>query len=146
MSTPEGMREGQSSARPPCFNGQHYSWWKKSMEIHIQAEDYQLWQIVEDGPLILDPVDKDGKKAMKSKLEYTTDDVKKLEKNAKDMRLLLCALGPDEYNRISGKSIAKEIWDMLKTVHERTNQVKQSKVDILICKQIQLLICLKDSV
>ncbi|GAB2289773.1 hypothetical protein Dimus_038063 [Dionaea muscipula] len=74
---------------------------------------------------------------MKSKLEYTTDDVKKLEKNAKAMRLLLCALGPDEYNRIFGKSTAKEIWDTLKTTHEGTNQVKQSKVDILV-RQFEL--------
>ncbi|GAB2275855.1 hypothetical protein Dimus_039157 [Dionaea muscipula] len=137
MSAPEGMREGQSSARPPYFNGQHYSWWKKSMKIHIHAEDYQLWQIVEDDPLTLEPVDKDGKKVMKSKLEYTTDDVKKLKKNAKAMRLLLCALGPDEYNRISGKFTAKEIWDTLKTAYEGTNQVNQSKVDILV-RQFEL--------
>ncbi|GAB2270277.1 hypothetical protein Dimus_038833 [Dionaea muscipula] len=124
MSAPEFLREGQSSARPPYFKGQNYSWWKNSMEIHIQAEDYQIWKIIEDGPLIIDPVEKEGKKSSKSKAEYTNDDLKKLKKNAKAMRLFLCALGPDEYNRISCKSNAKEIWDTLKIAHEGTNKVK----------------------
>ncbi|GAB2278499.1 hypothetical protein Dimus_039295 [Dionaea muscipula] len=105
MSAPEAMREGQSSARPPYFNGQNYNWWKKSMEIHIQAEDYQLWQIVEDGPPTID----EGKKGSKSKAEYTADDLKKLEKNSKPIRLLYCALGPNEHNHISGKATTKEI-------------------------------------
>ncbi|GAB2265945.1 hypothetical protein Dimus_037855 [Dionaea muscipula] len=107
------------------------------MEIHIQAENYQLWQIVEDGSLIIDVVEKEGKKESKSKVELTSDDLKKLEKNVKAIRLFYCALGPDEYNRISEKTTAKEIWDALKVAHEGTSQVKKSQVDLLV-RQFEL--------
>nr|XP_025883705.1 uncharacterized protein LOC112940164 [Solanum lycopersicum] len=39
--------------------------------------------------------------------------------------------GPDEYNRVSAFESAKEIWDCLKTAHEGTEQVKESKIDML---------------
>ncbi|XP_075095235.1 uncharacterized protein LOC142173529 [Nicotiana tabacum] len=43
--------EGKSTARPPLFNGQYYSWRKNIMRDHIQGEDYELWDIVTNGPL-----------------------------------------------------------------------------------------------
>ena len=52
MSTPQGMLEGQSMTRPPYFNGQHYSWWKNRTENYVQADDYELWMIIQNGPLI----------------------------------------------------------------------------------------------
>uniref|UniRef100_A0A1S3ZR10 FBD-associated F-box protein At5g56560 n=1 Tax=Nicotiana tabacum TaxID=4097 RepID=A0A1S3ZR10_TOBAC len=51
MSAPPGNREGQSTARPPLFNGQYYSWWKNRMRDQIIGEDYELWDIVTEGPL-----------------------------------------------------------------------------------------------
>ena len=52
MSTPHGMLEGQSVTRPPYFSDQHYSWWKNSMKNYVQADDYKLWMIIQNGPLI----------------------------------------------------------------------------------------------
>jgi len=52
MSTPQGMPEGHSVTRPPYFNGHHYSWWKNHMKKYIQADDYELWMIIQNGPLI----------------------------------------------------------------------------------------------
>lgn len=40
-------------------------------------------------------------------------------------------IGPDEYNRIFAFKNAKEIWDCLKTAHEGTTNLKDSKVDML---------------
>ncbi|XP_070036110.1 uncharacterized protein [Nicotiana tomentosiformis] len=48
MSAPPENWEGQSTARPPLFNGQYYSWWKNRMRDHIIGEDYELWDIVTD--------------------------------------------------------------------------------------------------
>lgn len=45
--------------------------------------------------------------------------------NAKTMNLLLCALGPNDFKRISGWESTKEIWDKLKVTHEGTNQLKE---------------------
>lgn len=55
-----------------------------------------------------------------------------LEENVVLINNLTCGygLGPDEYNRISACATAKEMWDALKIAHERTNQVKQCKIEL----------------
>ena len=58
--------------------------------------------------------------------------MKKAELNAKAMNLLYCALDPNEFNRISTCNSAKEIWDRLEVTHEGTNQVKESKINLLM--------------
>ncbi len=95
------------------------------MMIFIQAEDYQCWRIIEQGPL---EISTDDAKA------YTEEDFKKLEKNAKAIKMLHYGLGPDEYNRVATLKTAKQIWDSLEVAHEGTNEVKQSKIDILVHK------------
>jgi len=57
-----------------------------------------------------------------------------MEKNAKAKKLLYFGLGPDEYTRISECESAKEIWDALQIAHEGTNQVKQSRIELLMGK------------
>ncbi|KAK5802887.1 hypothetical protein PVK06_030515 [Gossypium arboreum] len=47
------------------------------------------------------------------------------------MHTLFCALGLEEYIRVSSYSNAKEIWDKLEVTHEGTSQVKKFKVGIL---------------
>ncbi len=38
---------------------------------------------------------------------------------------------PEEFNKMSRLENAKEIWDTLIDMHERTNSVKESKLDVL---------------
>ena len=47
------------------------------------------------------------------------------------MKLLVCGIGPDEFNRVSACELIKEILDFLKTTHKGTEQVKESKIDML---------------
>ena len=61
----------------------------------------------------------------------TTKLIEKIEKGYKAKTLLVCGIGPDEFNRVSSCESAKEIWDCLKTAHEGTEQVKESKIDML---------------
>jgi len=107
MSTPQGMLEGQSITRPPYFNGQHYGWWKNRMENYIQAEDYELWMLIKNGPLIPTVTKEDGKVIIKKPEEFNGDDYKMMEKNTKAKKLLYFGLGPDEYTRISECESAK---------------------------------------
>nr|XP_009624030.1 uncharacterized protein LOC104115153 [Nicotiana tomentosiformis] len=55
-----------------------------------------------------------------------------MERNAKVKKILICGLSHDEYNRISVCSNAKQIWDALQITHEGTNQVKRSKIELLM--------------
>ncbi|XP_069145960.1 uncharacterized protein [Solanum lycopersicum] len=98
------------------------------------AEDSELWDIVLDGPFVPMMEEKDGEKTItvpKPKQKYDEVDRKKIEKGFKAKTLLVCGIGPDEYNRVSACESAKEIWDCLKTAHEGTEQVKESKIDML---------------
>jgi len=94
------------------------------MENYIQANDYELWMINENGPLIPKKATEDGKIVFKKPQEFNADDFKMMEKNAKDKKLLYFGLGPDEYTHISECESAKQIWDALRVAHEGTNQVK----------------------
>ncbi|XP_049397273.1 uncharacterized protein LOC125861406 [Solanum stenotomum] len=60
MAAPPNMEEGQSSTRPPRFNGQYYGWWKNRMHDCINAEDTELWDVILDGPYITTKEVKDG--------------------------------------------------------------------------------------
>jgi len=120
MSTPQGMLEGQSITRP-YFNGQHYGWWKNRMENYIQAEDYELWMLIKNGPLIPTRIREDGATVVKKPEEFDSEDYKMMEKNSKAKKLLYFGPGPDEYTRISECESAKDIWDALQVAHEGTN-------------------------
>ncbi|XP_049406067.1 uncharacterized protein LOC125869654 [Solanum stenotomum] len=86
------------------------------MHDYINAKDTELWDVVLDGPYI------------PTREEYNETDKKKIEKNYKPKKILVCGIGSDEYNKISACETTKEIWDCLKTSHEGTTQVKESKV------------------
>ena len=124
MSTSHSMLEGQSITRPSYFNGQHYSWWTNRIENYIQVEDYELWMLIKNGPLIPTKVTENGTEVRKEPNEFDADDFKKMEKNAKAKKLLYFGLGPNEYTRISECESAKDIWHALQVAHEGTNQVK----------------------
>ena len=125
------LGEGQSTNSPSMFNRTNYNYWKNRMRIYIQSVDYELWRIVLNGHRLptkrVERVD-----VPKPEAEWDEDDVKMLQSNAKAMNVLYCALDPNEFNRISSCESAKEIWDRLEVTHEGTNQVKESKINILV--------------
>ncbi|TMX04650.1 hypothetical protein EJD97_006176 [Solanum chilense] len=130
MAAPPVYQEGASLTRPPFFNGKYYGWWKNRMMEFIIAENYDLWDVVMDGPTIPTKFGADGTFGPKGRLELTPEDKIALQNNAKAKNILICGLGPDEYNRISSCSNAKEIWDTLQSAHERhMSPIKKCIVD-----------------
>ena len=104
------------------------------MENDAQANVYELWMIIKNGPLIPTKTIEDGSMVPKKHEEFNSGDFKMMEKNARAKNLLYFGLGPDEYTRISECNSAKEIWDALQVAHEGTNQVKQSRIELLMRK------------
>jgi len=103
------MLEGKSITRPPYFDGQHYGWWKNRLENYIQAEDYELWMLIKNGPLIPVMINEELKVITKKLEEFYSTDFNMMEKNAKAKKLLYFGLGPDEYTRISECESTKDI-------------------------------------
>ena len=102
------------------------------MSIFMRAYDYEMWDVVLDGPHVLMKT-KAGSEALEPKFrsEWTELEIKKVQVNFKAINTLHCALNPTKFNRISTCKIAKEIWDKLKFTHEGTSQVKESKIALL---------------
>ncbi|XP_070046410.1 uncharacterized protein [Nicotiana tomentosiformis] len=96
------------------------------MRDHIIGEDYELWDIVTDGPLATLKINAERVYVPKTKADCTAEDLNKWEKNAKAKKWLVCGLGPDEYNRIQSCTTTKQIWDTLQVAHEGTPHVKRS--------------------
>ncbi|XP_070005923.1 GRIP domain-containing protein RUD3-like [Nicotiana sylvestris] len=94
------------------------------------AEDSELWGIICDGPHIpMKKLGETGPMVPKDRKEYSDNDRKSVEKNYRAKKILVCGIGPDEYNRVSACDSAKEIWEALQTAHEGTTQVKQPKIE-----------------
>ncbi|XP_070017488.1 uncharacterized protein [Nicotiana sylvestris] len=96
------------------------------------AKDFELWDVICDGPFV--PTNNLGDPAVaipKMSKEFNDANKKAIEKNFRAKKILVCGIGPDEYNRISSYQSAKEICEALKAAHEGTTQVKQSKIDML---------------
>ncbi|XP_070019370.1 uncharacterized protein [Nicotiana sylvestris] len=82
MAAPPNFEEGQSTNRPPIFNGQYYGWWKIRMHDFIMFEDSELWDIICDGPYVPTKVLEELRFSIsKTSKEYTDADRKAMEMN-----------------------------------------------------------------
>ncbi|GAV73239.1 LOW QUALITY PROTEIN: DUF4219 domain-containing protein/UBN2 domain-containing protein, partial [Cephalotus follicularis] len=115
----------------PFFDGNNYSHWKAKMTIFIQALDFNLWDIIIDGPELPHIISQEGIKTLKLRSSYTDDDRKKVQLNAKAKYVIICALNSNEFNRVSSCATAK-MWDRLEVTYEGTNQVKDAKINMLV--------------
>ncbi|VFQ65995.1 unnamed protein product [Cuscuta campestris] len=125
-----GIGEGQSTSRPPLFDGTNYSYWKERMRIYIRSTNFQLWLVIKNGEEI--PMKKVGETTVpKTENEFDAEDIKKIENYAKAINMLYCAVNPDDYRKISCCTTAKEMWDKLEATYEGTDQVREAKIDFL---------------
>ncbi|XP_075092140.1 uncharacterized protein LOC142172428 [Nicotiana tabacum] len=99
------------------------------------VEDSELLDVICDGPFVsTNTSDDPAVKVPTTRKEFNDADHKAIEKNFQAKKILVCGIGPNEYNKISTCQSAKEIWEPLQTAHEGTTQVKQSKIDMLTTK------------
>ena len=81
------------------------------MHDFLMAEDSELWDIVLDGPFIPVIEEKDWEKTSlipKARQKYDEADGENLEKGYKAKTLLVCGIGPDEFNRVSAVSLQRK--------------------------------------
>ena len=103
------------------------------MHIFVQASDYDMWSIITSSPYC-STKSIDGISILKPEREWNHQDKKLAQLNAKAMNMLYYTLDANEFNRIYVCTSAKEIWDTLEVTHEETNQVKVSKINMLVYK------------
>ncbi|KAH9668295.1 hypothetical protein KPL70_021361 [Citrus sinensis] len=129
------FREGQSTTRPPYFDGNNYPYWKTRMRNYLQALDYEIWEIVNDGPFMPLTKNEVGEDIPKPSRDWNEFKKRKASLNSKAMNALFCALDKKEFHRVSSCESANEIWHKVEVVYEGTNQVKESKIKDLAAEK-----------
>jgi hypothetical protein len=104
--------------KPPYFDGEDYCMWSDKMRHHLTSLHESIWDIVEFGAQVPQVGDTD----------YDLDKVAQIRHfNSQASSILLASLCREEYNKVQGLKSAKEIWDVLKTVHEGDEVTKITK-------------------
>ncbi|EOY08386.1 Uncharacterized protein TCM_022758 [Theobroma cacao] len=126
------VAEGQSTNRPPLFDDSNYPYWSTRMSIYIRAINYEMWDVITDGTFMPSTVNVVTNELMpKPRSEWIEAETKKVQINFKAINTLHCTLTPTEFNKISSGTTAKQVWKKLRTIHEETYQVKESKIALL---------------
>ncbi|KAL1316241.1 hypothetical protein AAHE18_15G052200 [Arachis hypogaea] len=94
--------------------------------------DYNIWKIILNGPDVPTKQNADGEVVAKEDSEWTDEEKKKVELNAKAINLMHCGISFEEFRKVSRCKTAKNIWDKLRLTHEGTKQVRKTKIDMLM--------------
>ncbi|GAV74553.1 hypothetical protein CFOL_v3_18033 [Cephalotus follicularis] len=116
--------ESQNISKPHFYDGNNYSQSKAKMTIFIQSLDYNLWDLIVDGPNLPSVTLKNGDVIPKPRNTYDDNDRRRVQINAKAKHIIICAINSNDFNKISSCIFAKETWDRLEVTYEGTNQVK----------------------
>ncbi|GAV66053.1 UBN2 domain-containing protein [Cephalotus follicularis] len=102
------------------------------MTIFIQSLDYNLWDLIVDGPNLPTVTLQNGDVVPKPRNLYNDNDRRRVQVNAKAKHIIICAINSNDFKRILSCISAKEMWDRLEVTYEGTNQVKEAKISMLV--------------
>ena len=101
------------------------------MTWYLQSTDLHVWDVIKNDPTFPTKL-VNGVMVLKPKQEWNEHDRRNFQLNTKVVFTLQCAMDRNEYNKICQCKSAKEIWRLLEITHEETNQVKKSKINLLV--------------
>ncbi|GJY45968.1 retrovirus-related pol polyprotein from transposon TNT 1-94 [Tanacetum coccineum] len=139
--------EGQSMQRPPLFESDSFIYWKNRFETYVKSKDLDLWHIITDGDF--KPIVQNTKTKLDEVVPFDkqSDELKKkLAKNNEAKMVIYNALPRKEYERIFMCDTAQQIWKILLVTHKGNNQVKDSKIDLLVQQYEQFVIFEDESI
>ncbi|GAV67562.1 UBN2 domain-containing protein [Cephalotus follicularis] len=104
------------------------------MTIFIQSLDYNLWDLIVNGPRLPTTTNESGETISKPRTSYNDEDRKRVQMNAKTKHVIMCAINSNDFNKVSSCISTKEMCDRLEVTNEITNQVEEAKVSMLVCE------------
>src|SRR3954464_3291530 len=96
--------------RPPIIDGENFEYWKDKLESYFLGLDGDLWDLLVDG--YKHPVKANGVKLPRQ--EMSDEQKKQIKNHHKCRTVLLNAISHAEYERISNRETAYDIYDSLK--------------------------------
>ena len=88
------------------------------MRIYLQALDYEIWEVVCDGPFMPMIKNEAGDDIPKPSSQQSELEKKNISLNSKAMNALFCTLDKTKFHRVSSCESAQEIWNKIKVVYE----------------------------
>ncbi|KAL4387364.1 hypothetical protein GQ457_09G019720 [Hibiscus cannabinus] len=116
------FEEGRFISCPPLFEGEAYFQWSNVMKYFIQAQDFEVWDIIEDGFM----------EAPKKKKKRSSNDTK-AKLNSKAMHTLLCGLNDEVSKKVCTCKSAKDIWEKLEKLYGNKKEEKKGGVPSCAC-------------
>jgi len=127
------FKEGASLNRPPLFEGEHFSFWQKRIEIFIQSIDPSAWNAIIKGPFI-PTKELNGELIPKEWDEMRDNEKRKVQDDQKAKNIFISGLSSDEFVHTTRSKSAKEIWNMLEVTYEGTTDVRRAIKHTLVSK------------
>jgi hypothetical protein len=59
------------------------------------------------------------------------DQLQKIHHNAQAISILTSSIDKEEFNRVDGLDVAKDVWNTLQMAHEGSRPVRKDKVEML---------------
>ncbi len=106
--------------KAPRFDGTNYNQWKHCMKNYLYSISPEVWQVVCDGVEFLDEDE-----------QPTSDQLQKIHRNAQAISILTSSIDKEEFNRVDGLDVAKDVWTTLWMAHEGSKPVRMAKIEML---------------
>jgi hypothetical protein len=90
------------------------------MKNYLYSISPEVWQVVCDGVDFLDDYE-----------QPTSDQLQKIYCNAQSISILTSSFDKEEFNRVDGLDVAKDVWTTLRMAHEGSKPVRKDKVEML---------------
>src|SRR6266498_1149887 len=102
------------------LDGLNYADWVNKMKLHLITLHPSLWEVVNVGVFM-----------PKSGEEMTHVMMVDLHRNAQATSVIVSSLSQEEFNKVNGLEVAKDIWDILQVSHEGDHKAKLGKIELL---------------
>jgi hypothetical protein len=89
-------------------------------ENYLHSISREVWKVVCDGVAFLDDND-----------QPIPDQLQKIHRNAQAISILTSSINMEEFNRVDGLDVAKDVWTTLRMAHEGSKPMRKAKVEML---------------
>ena len=130
-----------SSVKIPLFDKENYGLWKKKMVLFLQVANPKYLGVLKNGPknlmVIVDEsienniVVVSARTYPKNPPDYFHDEKEDASLDINLQLILVESLDPIMYNHIVNCKDAKHIWDIIETINEGNEEVRENRLEIL---------------
>src|SRR6266540_3534478 len=106
--------------KAPLLDGLNYTDWINKMKLHLIALHPNLREVVNVGV-----------RMPKSDDEVSPEMILDLHHNAQAASVILASLSQEEFRKVNGLEVAKDIWVTLQVSHEGDHKAKLGKIELL---------------